>query len=866
MVLESFGGSQAYRIRSSRLRDPIVRLVNEMYGIRNSDRVDFPGAQPCSVLRENLEILATRHYVVAEKTDGTRYLMLVTRSAEPSDLVIMIDRSMSMWIVPLFFRAKVHDEKCLFDGELVFNERHQCWEYQIFELVKCGARIRMRDSYIHRLQIARAIVKNELLPAESHLPPRAFNVDVKHFYPTHKIDQLLSIRKQNRTDGLIFTPVTPDVKPYRNRNMFKWKNGLDHTIDCLLKYNEQKAQQLKKAKTPAKTLGEGDESLEKSIYVTPVKKEVAKKEEDSLEAFVVEEEEEEEEEDVEKSEDYEESGSEEEEEDEDGGQGKERTKIYLDFQHDKIPQIIRAIYRIQQTKAAIEARRRGVALRPKRVVVAPKKTEKKKKETKKRGGNKKKGSGKTMREINAKKKEAEKEKAAADREKERAEKERQSAAAETNKKGEAEEVKTVSPSNIELAAFEFWLVDGDKRLVYFADVDMNLNRAFLSEHAMEVVAGGRDMIVECRYMHGTWKIALHRTDREAPNAEYTVEKTLQNIRENITLEEIAEISRNNVPPQQKLQQQQQNQNQNKRKEPEEREGGSSVFSNPFSARPSSVPLSVSASAYSPYGTPPSNRYYPQQQQQRRQDDYSRYNNNNNNYEERNNYRADSGRGGRGGNYSRGRGDYYAEPYAEEQRPVSTYGGYGNDAQQYGGVRGQQYYIKNRGDEGESRGRGRGGGRGGGGRYNNNNYQPTPTPPQPQPQQQYAMMPASYYVDAFQKQQQQQQPQNHPPPAGFDFSEYDPEDEQYFNRRPVFEEDVDVEEETEKKKEYLGIQFMPEDDPRFYQTNNEEEEYDPCNPGFDAAKLLLGNNTSQVTDLLSQLQQSLQQTPNSVLTK
>lgn len=241
-VKEQFGGGTSFRVVNPQIRDQFLRVINRMYGVRNDLQRKFPGAQPCSVMRDNLERLSRDHYVVAEKTDGTRYLMLVTRNRDTqSDFVVMIDRSLTMWIVQLDFADVVHTSCTLFDGELVHNQVEQRWMYQIFDLIGSGREFRPRDTYVQRLKNARVIIDRYHRPNAEH---DAFQMLVKRFYPTYEIDQLLpsvQMHQGCRTDGLIFTPVNMPVKPYRNRAMFKWKQQDDHTIDCLLRYNAKKA-------------------------------------------------------------------------------------------------------------------------------------------------------------------------------------------------------------------------------------------------------------------------------------------------------------------------------------------------------------------------------------------------------------------------------------------------------------------------------------------------------------------------------------------------------------------------------------------------------------------------------------------------
>lgn len=429
-VRERFAGGDAYRVISPHIREAIFATLKRMYAIVNTQaRFSFPGAQPCSVMRSDLPRLANDHYVVAAKTDGTRYLMLASGSSNnesnqasksnQQDMVFMIDRSLSVWIVPLFFRREMHKGRALFDGELVFDKASQKWIYQIFDLIGCGDRYKPRDNYICRMENAARLIRDELLPPAFRSQPQPFITCVKHYYATHQIEKLVEEMRQNNTlcaDGLVFTPVRLGIKPFRNQRMFKWKEQKDHTVDFALVYNVHVSDRAEKAKQRLIELSREKTTCENKPT---------------------------------------------------------RRVIHLPSNSD------------QDVKDLLQNSR-------------------------------------WLTSDNAK----------------------------SDHENDNDNNMVISPDAIDYRAFEFHLINTEKDMVFFSKVDASLNRAFLQEHCMEIANATVPMVVECSYEAGQWRIILHRVDREKPNTEFTVEKTLQNIAENISLDEIIEIAKQNLPPHQ----------------------------------------------------------------------------------------------------------------------------------------------------------------------------------------------------------------------------------------------------------------------------------------------------------------------------
>jgi len=561
-VKEDFAGGVSYRVVNPQIRDQFLCVVNRMYGVRNDLQYKFPGAQPCSVMRDNLDKLSREHYVVAEKTDGTRYLMLVTRNRESgSNFVVMIDRSLTMWIIEMDFADVVFASCTLFDGELVHNGLENRWMYQIFDLIGSGSEFRPRDTYVQRLKNARTIIDRYHRNKPQSDP---FRMIVKRFYPTYEIDRLLpsvQMHEGCRTDGLIFTPVNQGVKPYRNRAMFKWKQQDDHTIDCLLRYNADQARRLRdsaqlnavanvvavgtaaeqaavqaigktkrKRKSGEQMMAEaeaqlGDKRDAKRVKTRPVGK-TAQPRTESADCEATE---------AEQDDDY------------DASKAPQRRTVNwtAHVRSGGYSEGLALLFEQQQQRC--EAKQQAAL-----VIEVDSASNDEDEES----ASPVSSSGSSV--VSSRPQTPD------------AGQRRDNCASQDQilRHGEDDEVDfasrkdvasmsigsntqqhSISPSRIEFDSFEFWLNDSRNTLVRHKSVDPALNRAFLLEHGLDIVAGN-EPIVECRYdlsVHN-WRILWIRKDRTSPNTEFTVQKTAENIEENITLEEIAHVARNNRPP------------------------------------------------------------------------------------------------------------------------------------------------------------------------------------------------------------------------------------------------------------------------------------------------------------------------------
>lgn len=238
----------------------------------SSDR--FPGSMAVSLSRRHLGMIAKNDYVALEKSDGQRYMLFALK-----DLVLLIDRRMNFYVaapnprilVPEYdhekladpnFEPEFHDGTIL-DGELVFNQITNEYEYLIYDAVSINGdtSVATKD-FRERMMAAEVWVVSwrVMTPDATGL----LRLRCKDYFEKLEIRRLFHrIKKDDKgeylylnddrrdgaicnfNDGVIFTPVG---LPYTVKNceqLLKWKPPHLDSVDFKLllePYVDQKTQ------------------------------------------------------------------------------------------------------------------------------------------------------------------------------------------------------------------------------------------------------------------------------------------------------------------------------------------------------------------------------------------------------------------------------------------------------------------------------------------------------------------------------------------------------------------------------------------------------------------------------------------------
>jgi hypothetical protein len=189
-------------------------FIVKSWGCGNFDR--FPGPQPVSIERRHFSILERQPYLVCEKTDGLRHLLVSF-----TDGVFLVNRSFES------FAIKIRVPKdTLLDGELVATREGKKL-FMVYDAVRVKGEDLTHAPLDARLDAARKVVKSIIKTSGAE-----FEIRVKTMWPLNKIQDMPALDKfEYETDGLVFTPVKEPIQTGTHETMFKWKPREKITID-----------------------------------------------------------------------------------------------------------------------------------------------------------------------------------------------------------------------------------------------------------------------------------------------------------------------------------------------------------------------------------------------------------------------------------------------------------------------------------------------------------------------------------------------------------------------------------------------------------------------------------------------------------
>jgi hypothetical protein len=226
---------------SIKLDSPLYKYVVAYIHTAWGSKDYFPGPQPISIEHKHFPILKGGDYMVCEKTDGERHMMIAFMY-EGVKKCVFVNRAFNMFEVPLRLAKSAHDGTIL-DGELYENtlmvydallvNGHSIWNMNLLE------RLEMTQRVLKPIIYMKSDMYRLKLKTFHHMKDFANFMDV--YLPTVK--QVI--------DGLVFTPVNEPVRIGTHETMFKWKPREKNTVDFLMKREPSRETPGFKAGTPA---------------------------------------------------------------------------------------------------------------------------------------------------------------------------------------------------------------------------------------------------------------------------------------------------------------------------------------------------------------------------------------------------------------------------------------------------------------------------------------------------------------------------------------------------------------------------------------------------------------------------------------
>lgn len=229
MLSIPFCNANAFKIDNDVLSQKIFARYEEITGVKIKNG-HFPGPQPVTVEKKDFETLKTKKYMVCEKSDGERYVMILLK-IDSKPMGFIINRNNEIYFVPAAFKKEVF-EGSIFDGEIIKTKKG-IWHYLIHDCVSYIGKSFVKETHYLRYACILDFILKRYSPKDSD----CFLIKTKLFYnygpEVDKTWEYIKETTENEIDGLIFTPVDEPYTFDRQFSLLKWKT--DHTMDLLVK-------------------------------------------------------------------------------------------------------------------------------------------------------------------------------------------------------------------------------------------------------------------------------------------------------------------------------------------------------------------------------------------------------------------------------------------------------------------------------------------------------------------------------------------------------------------------------------------------------------------------------------------------------
>ena len=206
---------------SSPLHKHVVEFIHHVWGSKDY----FPGPQPISIEYKHFPTLKGGEYVVCEKTDGERYMMVAT-TFEGKPVCFFVNRAFDMIEVKIRLNKKVY-EGTILDGELYQDT------LMVYDALLVSGKPVGHMNLFQRLAEAENMMKGIIyMKFDKH------RLKLKTFYSMRDYDHFMYEylpKVEQKIDGLVFTPVNEPVRIGTHETMFKWKPREKNTVDFHMK-------------------------------------------------------------------------------------------------------------------------------------------------------------------------------------------------------------------------------------------------------------------------------------------------------------------------------------------------------------------------------------------------------------------------------------------------------------------------------------------------------------------------------------------------------------------------------------------------------------------------------------------------------
>ena len=207
------------------MSNPLFKYVVQFIHAKWGSKEYFPGPQPISIEHKHFPVLKGAEYLVCEKTDGERYMM-VALTYEGKRKCVFVNRAFNMFEVPINLKKSAYDGTIL-DGELYEDT------LMVYDAVWVNGESVWNRNLNERLDAARSVMKSII-----YMKSDQYRLKCKTFHQMRDFGKFMDEylpTVQQKIDGLVFTPVNEPIRIGTHETMFKWKPQDKNTVDFLMK-------------------------------------------------------------------------------------------------------------------------------------------------------------------------------------------------------------------------------------------------------------------------------------------------------------------------------------------------------------------------------------------------------------------------------------------------------------------------------------------------------------------------------------------------------------------------------------------------------------------------------------------------------
>lgn len=200
--------------------------LNSVCDLWNGKNDIYPGPQPVSIERSHFDILKNKKYYVCDKTDGVRYAF-VACDVDDKHVACVMDRTLKCHLLKLRLPRECTRGTVL-DGEII-QTKDGVWIFLVYDcVVMCG------------LDVTTLTFEERMAHTDSFIDAyKKSNDDAllfvkKEYYNIRDIEAFVDRVPEYDTDGLIFIPNDDPIRSTTHPTYFKFKKGVENTVDFAL--------------------------------------------------------------------------------------------------------------------------------------------------------------------------------------------------------------------------------------------------------------------------------------------------------------------------------------------------------------------------------------------------------------------------------------------------------------------------------------------------------------------------------------------------------------------------------------------------------------------------------------------------------